>query len=376
MRISPNPPQSVGFRYKKESESSWQDVLYTEGITSSNGSFSVAIDNLSPDTTYDFEAYMSVWMGSGYQEITKSGQFTTTTSGGVATGWLELPAYRGNEDLILTMYKTGGTSGLDADRNYTFNYSKTYYAALWTAYTLTEADVVTGKSGSTNWAYNNAVFNGDYQVGVTQGGGSYPSNYENAGDYSRGHQIPKVDRTSTATAMTQTYYVTNQTPQIQNKFNASIWGSLEKAGRGFVVTSSNSGNENYNGSFAKTDVLYVITGPSYGKKGTSETPSYLTASNTTIQPQRLPVPKYYWKVFLKVKKDSSGNITGAKAIGFWFEHREYDSSKESYTDFTCNVDQIEAWTGFDLFTNLPGTQSSGIEMNAESNTSWDDFRNF
>ena len=374
--MSPNAPQSVGFRYKKTSELEWQNVLYTEGIASSNGSFSVTIDNLSPDTTYDFEAYMSVWTGSGYQEISKSGQFTTKPSGGVATGWLELPAYSGNEDLILTMYKTGGTSGSDAERNYTFNYSKTYYAALWTAYTLTEADVVTGNSGSTNWMYNNAVFNGNYQVGVTQSGGSYPSNYLNAGNYSRGHQIPKADRTSTATAMTQTYYVTNQTPQIQNKFNASIWGSLEKAGRGFVVTSSHSGSENYNGSFTKTDVLYVITGPSYGKKGTTETPAYLTASNSTIEPQSLPIPKYFWKVFLKVKKDSSGNITGAKAIGFWFEHREYDSSTESYTDFAYSVDQIEAWTGFDLFTNLPGTESTGIEKNAESNTSWDDFRSF
>ena len=75
--MSPNAPQSVGFRYKKTSELGWQNVLYTEGIASSKGSFSVTIDNLSPDTTYDFEAYMSVWTGSSYQEIAKSGQFTT-----------------------------------------------------------------------------------------------------------------------------------------------------------------------------------------------------------------------------------------------------------------------------------------------------------
>ena len=371
--MSPKPPQSIGFRYKKTSESSWtNNVIYTDGISSSSGSFSVDIDNLAPETTYDYEAYMHVWNGSVYVEITKSGQFKTEASGGVATGWLELPAITGSEDLVLTMYKTGGTSGSEANRNYSFNYSKQYYAALWTAYALTEEDVVSGNSGSTSWTYNNAVFDGNYQVGVTTSQGSYPSNYNNASSYSRGHQIPKADRTSTGTAMTQTYYLSNQTPQLQNKFNGSIWGSLEKAGRGFVVTSSHSNNDNYNEAFTKTDVLYVITGPCYGKKGTSETPSYLTASNTTIQPQRLPVPKYYWKVFLKVKKDSNGNITSAKAIGFWFEHREYDSTNESYTDFTTSVNQIETWTGFDLFANLP----DGIEETVESNTSWDSFRLF
>ena len=372
MSVSPNQPQPVGFRYKKASESSWQDILYLGGITTSSGSFSVSIDNLSPETTYDFEAYMSVWTDSGYKEISKSGRFTTKAVSVVSASWLELPAITGNEDLVLTMYKTGGTSGSEANRNYSFNYSKQYYAALWTAYTLTEEDVVAGNSGSTNWTYNNAVFDGNYQVGVSTNQGSYPSNYNNASSYSRGHQIPKADRTSTSTAMTQTFYLSNQTPQLQNKFNGSIWGSLEKAGRGFVVTSSHSDNDNYNGSFTKTDVLYVITGPSYGKKGTSETPTYLTASNSTIQPQSLPVPKYYWKVFLKVKKDSNGNITSAKAIGFWFEHREYDSDKEKYTDFTTSVNQIETWTGFDLFANLPDS----IEDTAESNTNWETFSKF
>ena len=351
-------------------------MLYAEGITVSSGSFSVDINNLSPETTYDYEAYMSVWTEDGYQEISKAGQFTTLSSGSVATGWLELPAYTGNEDLILTMYKTGGTSGSDVNRNYTFNYSKQYYAALWTAYTLTEDDVVGGQTGSTSWTFNNSVFDGEYQVGVSQNAGSYPSNYENADKYSRGHQIPKADRTSSGMAMTQTYYLSNQTAQIQNKFNGSIWGSLEKAGRGFVVTASHSGHDSYNGSFTKTDELYVVTGPCYGKKGTTESPSYLEASNSSIQPQRLPIPKYYWKVFLKVKKDSSGNITSACAIGFWFVHREYNSDTEHYTDFAVSVDDIEEWTGFDFFTNLPGTQTSGIEKTAEANSNWTTFQNF
>ena len=45
----------------------------------------------------------------------------------------------------------------------------------------------------------------------------------------------------------------------------------------------------------------------------------------------------------------------------------------SYTEYVCSVDQIETWTGFDFFPNLPGDNDSGIEKTAESNTSWSNF---
>ncbi len=268
------------------------------------------------------------------------------------------------------MYKAGGVSGEASDRNYTINYSKERYAALWTAYTLTASDITGGQSGSKKWTYNNDVFNGNYQVGVTGESNSYPSNYQNASLYSRGHQIPNADRTSSTKANEQTYFVTNQTPQIANGFNGSIWGELERAARAFVVTDSNYSN------FSQTDVLYVITGPCYGKKGTSETPDYLVASSN-ITPSQVPIPKYFWKVLLKVKKDSNGNVTSASTVGFWYEHKEYASGTSFYNStYVKSVDQIEAWTGFDLFTNLPGTQTSGIEQSAESNSSWTAFRDF
>ena len=273
---------------------------------------------------------------------------------------MELPAQTGSEDYVITLYRNGGSS---TERNYTFNYSKERYAALWTAYTLTESDILeTRATGS--WAYYEGI-GSQYQVNVKAN--SYGTNYNND-TYSRGHQIPDADRRIDADKA-QTYYLTNQTPQIQNGFNSGVWSQLEKAGRGFVVSSG----DNYNSSFTRTDVLYVVTGPCYGKSGTSETPSYLTAASTSITPSRVPIPKYYWKAFLKVKRDSNGNVTSAKAIGFWFEHKTYS---DSYTDHVVSVDQIETWTGFDLFTNLPGTQTSGIEQSAESNTTWTAFRDF
>ena len=362
----------MGFRYKKSSESTWTDVTYTGGITTSAGTFTVTLDNLAPYTVYDVEAHMQVHNGTEYVYKSCSGQFRTKASqNAIPSGWLELPAITNSEDLVLTMYKSGGTSGSDSDRNYSVNYSKTYYSALWTAYTLTESDITSGNTGNQSWTYNNSIFSGNYQVGVTSSKGSYPSNYSNASLYSRGHQIPNADRTSSSTANDQTYYVSNQTPQIQNKFNGSIWGALETAARGFLVTSSN--NSNYNGSFTKTDVLYIITGPSYGKAGTSETPSYLQASSN-ISPSSVPIPKYYWKVLLKVKwQDNGSAIADACAIGFWFEHKEYTNNENYYdSSFVKSVNEIESFTGFNLFANLPDE----LEEAVESNSSWETFKAF
>ena len=48
------------------------------------------------------------------------------------------------------------------------------------------------------------------------------------------------------------------------------------------------------------------------------------------------------------------------------------SYNDSYTNYTVSVDQIEQWTGFDFFVNLPDP----IESAAESNASWSAFQSF
>jgi endonuclease G len=161
----------------------------------------------------------------------------------------------------------------------------------------------------------------------------------------------------------QTYYATNQTPQLQNKFNGSIWGSLETAVRNLATSSS--------------DTVYVVTGPAYRKGNGSETINYLTGASQSANPSSLPIPNYYWKALLKVKRNGSGDITSAKAIGFWFDHRNYESSEHYYdSEHVVSVNQIETWTGLNLFHNLPGDDSSGIEQAAEANTSWSEFQSF
>ena len=318
-----------------------------------SGSISYALTSLAESTTYYYRAFVSEYNETtGLYEYRYGPvrSFTTLGPGGApaAPGWLELPAVTGSEDWFGWFYGSGSSVG--TNRNYSYNYSYTWYASLWVAYPLCGTHK-SGSASSSSWKYN-PDFAENLQVNIVSN--SYGTMY-NAGSYSRGHQCPSGSRKSDGTMNKQTYYATNQTPQLQNGFNGSIWSSLENAVRGLVSSAS--------------DTVYVVTGPAYNKVGESESITYLHGAVSGANPTELAVPNYYWKALLKVKR-SGGEITSASAIGFWFDHKNYDDS--NYAACAVSVDQIEEYTGFDLFTNLP----AALQTTAEANTSWTNFQNF
>jgi endonuclease G len=267
------------------------------------------------------------------------------SSSGPAPRFLELPS-GGNNGLT-----HWATMGGKRQRNYTMLYDPSVYASYWVAYPLCASHLGSGRTET--WAYDPSVdiskqtkvSSGSY--GVNCKGDLYESNY-----YARGHQIPNADRNGNEEMMAQTYYSTNMTPQIQNGFNGGIWAKLEAGVRGMVPVG---------------DTLYIVTGAAFRKKGGNEQVQNIVS---TRDGKTLPVPNYYWKAVLKVKRNASGSITDAQTIGFWLPHKEF--KKTPYTDFTVSVDQIESWTGFDMFPALPDP----IESRCESNTSLPAFESF
>ena len=350
--------RETGFEWGTSADDLSNTLTASGSVTGTSGSFSAALGSRAASTTYYYRAYVLEWVSGAAEAVYRYGSvrsFTTSApSAYTVSGWLEMPAVTGSENFVGTFYGSGGET--DANRNYSYNYSYDWYASLWVAYPLS-ASQTSGDATAESWAYNPKV-ESSRQVKVRSGDGSYPSMY-GADAYSRGHQCPAADRKSDNTMRAQTYYVTNQTPQLQQKFNGSIWGKLEHAERALVSGSS--------------ETIYVVTGPAYRKKGGSETVTYLTgASGKNASPASLPVPNYYWKAFLRVKwSDDGKSITSASTIGFWFEHKEYEST-DSFTSYACSVKQIESWTGFNLFTNLP----DDLEETAENNTDWPTFQRF
>ena len=250
--------------------------------------------------------------------------------------WLELPSAKEGEQYLVVPTYSG-------ERNYTLFYDTSMRTPLWTAYPLNSSHIGSGRSGS--WNFHPDIPQ-KYQVDVTSG--SYSGS-----KYSRGHLCPNGSRSGNSSMQVQTFYVTNQVPQIQNSFNGGIWSQLENAVRGQV---------------SSTDEIYVVTGVAFHKEGSTaqETISYVSPKN--VSDQKAPIPNYFYKVILKVKYSGS-NIVSASTIGFWFEHTTYSGS---YTNYTASVDQIEEWTGFDFFVNLPAS----LQATAETNTSWNSFSSF
>ena len=192
-----------------------------------------------------------------------------------------------------------------------------------------------------SWSYSPSI---GTTVQVDLRSSSYDDNY------SRGHLIPNASRNGIKNMQLQTFYVTNSVPQIQDNFNGSIWASLEGALQGI----------------GKKEEIYIVTGVCFNKVGENKTVKYTTTKDDT---KNVPVPNYFYKVVLKVDK-SGDNVTSASTIGFWFEHKAYSNS--TYANYAVSVDQIEQWTGFDFFVNLPDS----VEQSAESNTSWSIFQSF
>lgn len=230
---------------------------------------------------------------------------------------------------------------------------------MWIAYPLYASTYSGSNKYSGSWAaapgistsYQINIWDSSYDV--YYGDAEYSDPFSTSGKeyYSRGHQIPDADRQYNQDMVQQTYYAINSTPQIQNKFNGGIWSALENAVRTQAST---------------TDTLYVATGPVFQKVGESKDVTWILPKSDS---KRAPVANYFWKVLLKVKR-TGGKVTSACAIGFWFEHKEYSNS--TYANYAVSVNQIEFWTGLDLFANLPDE----IEEEVEENSTWSTFQNF
>lgn len=250
----------------------------------------------------------------------------------------------GSNMLLRTFYDTA--------RNYTMYYDTSTYTAYWVAYPLAAGDLGSGRPNDP-WAATPGIPTSQ-QINVWAG--SYGVNVGSTSNiYARGHQIPNADRNKDpyGTMCAQTFYATNSTPQIQNGFNSGIWSTLE----GDVRTLAQQ----------QTDTVYVVTGAILQTAGNHEAITWITPKSDS---KRCPVPNYYYKALLKVRRDASNKVTSAMTIGFWMEHREY--SNDSYTNYATSVAEIERLTGFDFFANLP----ADIQAAAEQNSNWNTFASF
>ena len=160
---------------------------------------------------------------------------------------------------------------------------------------------------------------GWYQVQATDYSGS---------GFDRGHMCPSADRTITIAANSATFLMTNMIPQLPAN-NQGVWANLESYSRTLV----SQGNE-----------LYIISG--------GQGLRFFIANG------HVAVPAQTWKVIIVLpvgSNDVSRVTTSTRTIAVVVPNSGTINS--DWRTYRVSVDQVEAITGFDFFSNV----SSGIQ---------------
>lgn len=160
--------------------------------------------------------------------------------------------------------------------------------------------------------------------------------------FQRGHIVASEDRICSMDVNGQTFYMTNMQPQI-GEFNKGIWADMEAKIRSFLTYNMSTQAAHAN------DTMYVCKGGTIDK---SE--QILGYTKNSYTKNRFIVPKYFFAAIM-IK-----NKSGHKAIGFWFEHKDYPPT-EKLSAHIVNIAKLEELTGIDFFCNLPDDEERLIE---------------
>lgn len=196
---------------------------------------------------------------------------------------------------------------------FTLLYDEAHEQSSWVAYELTKEE--------TNKIFDRTdKFVIDPQVQTKT---ANDKDYAGSG-YDRGHLAPAADMGWSETAMAESFYFSNMSPQTPG-FNRGIWKSLEELVRTWAIENNS---------------VYIVTGP------------VLTPGLTTVGPNKVSVPNYYYKVILDYTEP------GIYGIGFIIPNT---GSSEQLQKFAVSIDSVEKFTGLDFFPKLPNKQEKLIE---------------
>jgi len=192
---------------------------------------------------------------------------------------------------------------------YTIGYHAQHKQASWVYYELKE------RGGRKVSRKDNFRVDPKVKEGI-----STPEDYKRSG-YDQGHLCPAADMSFDVRAMSETFYMSNMSPQ-EPAFNRGAWKRLEEQVR----------------KRARKELLYVVTGPVFkNNKG-------------YIGKNRVTVPGYYYKLFYApVKQQMIAYVLPNQAIS------------RSLSQYAVPVDKVEELTGLDFFSQLPDEVEQVLE---------------
>ena len=209
----------------------------------------------------------------------------------------------------------GGQGELVKHRHYALSYDEQHEQAEWVAYELTRESIQapnverTGDFRRDNHVKSRSADREDYR-----GSG-----------FDRGHMVPAGDMAFSREAMSETFLMSNMSPQ-KRAFNGGVWRELEENTRDWAY---------------KFRHIYVVSGP-----------IYYGNVQQTIGNNKVSVPDAYFKVILDRREPEK------KAIAFIIPNEVSEKHLRAYAK---TIDEVEKITGLDFFANLLSEDEEMLE---------------
>lgn len=206
-----------------------------------------------------------------------------------------------------------GSSTADTIRSYKgfdLAYNEASEQAAWVVYVLTREEVEKGSVARTdNFRSDKSILTGSASL----------ADYRKSG-FDRGHLAPAGDMKWDKEAMSQSFLMSNMSPQ-NPSFNRGIWRELEEQVRRWAL---------------ERDSLYIVCGP------------VLSSIEGTIGENQVGVPGYYFKIIVDLSPPGHG------MIAFLMPNEGSDLDLDRYA---ISVDSLESFTGYNFFELTPEQES-------------------
>jgi endonuclease G len=199
---------------------------------------------------------------------------------------------------------------------FTLCYRESYELSEWVAYELTREELAVNVSRSNNFRKDPSITTGSAET----------ADYYKSG-YDRGHLAPAADMRFDATAMSESFFMSNMAPQTA-ELNRGAWKYAEDETRRIAE---------------KYGRVWVVSGPVLDR-----------ADFKTIGANKVSVPDYFYKALLF----PVDNDDGFAALAFIMPN---ENPSRRYLDYCVSIDEIEARTGLDLFSALDDDIEETIE---------------
>ena len=213
--------------------------------------------------------------------------------------------------------KSGSGEKIINHSAYSLSYNEEHEQANWVAYKLT-AEKVRGS------VKRKDAFRADPKV---ETGSASLDDYRGSG-YDRGHLAPAADMKWSSTAMSESFFMSNMSPQNPG-FNRGIWKRLEEHVRNWAIDNES---------------IHITTG------------GVLKGKLTTIGNNSVSVPNFYYKVILDYEGPE------IKGIGFILRN---ENAKNSLDTYAVSIDDVERFTGLDFYHSLPDNIEEKVESTVD-----------